>query len=182
MLFRRITRFLIGSMLLTSTLLIGLYGCTANTQSNRVPAYEPSVTYGHDPIMTQAYLDNGGDCHFAYPPQLLPKQSWQKIMANLDNHFDDNAELEAEELQIISDYLARLSDKPSLLYRAKNDGAAPIRITQLKYFTWEHHDFPRRWVEDNPEVVSLSNCNACHRTTSRGEMFDEHSVDIPGVW
>ena len=71
MLFQRMARFLIGSMLLTSTLLIGLYGCTPSIQNNSLKIYQPSVTYGHDPIMTQAYLDNCGDCHFAYPPQLL---------------------------------------------------------------------------------------------------------------
>jgi len=175
------SRFTISKLILGSSLLVALYGCTPNIENNNVASYEPSVTYGHDPVMTQAYLDNCGDCHFAYPPQLLPQQSWQKIMANLDNHFDDNAELEADDLQLVSDYLNRLSAKPSLLYRSETDGSAPIRITKLRYFTWEHHDFPRRWVEDNPEVVSLSNCNSCHRTTSWGEMFDEHNVNIPGV-
>ena len=158
----------------------GLYGCTAyNSAMNEIR--ESSVSYGHDPVMTGAYLDACGDCHFAYPPQLLPQPSWQQIMANLDNHFDDNAELESNDWQVINQYLANMGDNEGPLYRISNDGKAPIRITELRYFTQEHHGFPRRWVEDNPEVMSLGNCNSCHITNSRGEMFDEHSVSIPGI-
>ena len=159
--------------LLPSALLVALYaaGCQA----------APVITYGHDPILTGAYLEACGECHYAYPPQLLPPQSWQKVMANLDNHFDDNAELEADDWQTISQYLDQLSGTAAPLYREKYDGKAPIRITELRYFTHEHYGFPSAWVEDNAKVMSLGNCNACHRINARGYMFDEHSIRIPGI-
>lgn len=151
----------------------GFYACNTSAA--------PVIYYGHDAALTGAYLEACGDCHYAYPPQLLPPQSWQKIMANLDDHFGDNAELEAADGQTISAYLDRLSGVATPLYRAAYDGAAPLRITELSYFTHEHYEFPRHWVEDNPKVMSLGNCNACHRVNSRGYLFDEHSVRIPGI-
>lgn len=159
--------------LLPSVLLVTFYGVFAQAA--------PVITYGHDPALTGAYLEACGDCHYAYPPQLLPPQSWQRVMASLDNHFDDNAELEPEDWQTISQYLDRLSGVAAPLYRKKYDGEAPTRITKLRYFAHEHHGFPRAWVEDNDKVMSLGNCNACHRVSSRGYLFDEHSIRIPGV-
>lgn len=29
-----------------------------------------------------------GDCHFAFPPVLLPARSWKKLMGNLKDHFE----------------------------------------------------------------------------------------------
>jgi len=169
-----------GRLIFVFILGSGLYGCTANEKTmNEIR--EPSVSYGHDPVMTKAYLDACGDCHFAYPPQLLPQPSWQQIMANLDNHFDDNAELEPNDWQLINQYLTTMTDDKGPLYRMANDGKAPVRITELRYFTHEHNEFPRHWVEDNPKVISLGSCISCHITNSRGQMFDEHSVSIPGI-
>ena len=159
--------------------LIALQGCSSTAQSS--VSEVPHVGYGHDVDTTIAYLEACGDCHYAYPPQLLPTNSWQNIMANLDNHYDDNAELEDAQWQVISNYLSNMSGGWSPLYRQKYDGKSPERITKLRYFTYEHHDFPSEWVEDNPQVGSFSNCNSCHMTTSRGRLFDEHSVKIPGV-
>ena len=34
------------------------------------------------------YVDCG-DCHKIYPPYLLPKRSWRRIMRTLDNHFGE---------------------------------------------------------------------------------------------
>ena len=46
-----------------------------------------------------AYEEECGSCHMAYPPGLLPGVSWQRLMAELDNHFGDNAEIDALALQ-----------------------------------------------------------------------------------
>ena len=159
--------------------LITLQGCTSAPQSRS--ANSPHVGYGHDVTATVAYLEACGDCHYAYPPQLLPALSWQNIMADLDNHYGDNAELDKEQWQQISHYLTSMTGNWSPLYREKYDGTAPDRITKLRYFTYQHHDFPKKWVEDNPRVGSFTNCNSCHMTTSRGRLFDEHSVTIPGI-
>ena len=60
-----------------------------------------SRTPGVAPVQSQLYAEECGGCHFAYQPGFLPARSWKSIMAGLDNHFDDNAELGAEEHQAI---------------------------------------------------------------------------------
>jgi homoserine dehydrogenase len=46
-----------------------------------------------------------GACHMVYPAKLLPKKSWKKIMANLENHFEENAEVDVDTNFIIRNYL-----------------------------------------------------------------------------
>ena len=49
---------------------------------------------GVAPIHSPIYQEECASCHMAYPPGLLPARSWEKIMAGLESHFGDNAELE----------------------------------------------------------------------------------------
>ncbi len=50
-------------------------------------------------------------CHMAYPANFLPARSWKALLAHLDDHFDENAELEAGDVQVIGAYLnANASD------------------------------------------------------------------------
>ena len=48
------------------------------------------------PVANAKYKEECGSCHFAYQPGLLPARSWEKIMGNLENHFNENAELDQE--------------------------------------------------------------------------------------
>ena len=43
------------------------------------------------------YQKECGSCHMAYQPQFLPQRSWNKMMKNLDNHFDVDATLDAND-------------------------------------------------------------------------------------
>lgn len=45
-------------------------------------------------VANSVYRDECGGCHVPYPPQLLPKASWQAIVAGLDKHFDSDASLD----------------------------------------------------------------------------------------
>ena len=44
-------------------------------------------------------------CHFAYPASMLPEASWEKIMGGLENHFGEDASLDAQTTQHIAEYL-----------------------------------------------------------------------------
>ncbi len=133
----------------------------------------------------KVYREECGSCHMAYPPRLLPAGSWMKIMSGLENHFGDNAELDADTEKSItglllsysadrSDYRGARGFNRSMQY---ND--APVRITQLPDFRRAHHEIPERMVTGNPEVKSFSRCNACHLRAEQGS-FNEHDVRIPG--
>lgn len=162
-------RMIAGSILMSATLAFSLYGLGRTWASS---------TTQPDPL----YLEECGSCHLAYPAQLLPPASWQKIMSQLDDHFGENAELEAESRKAISEYLDSASQQKKGSYRKlfRNLGdKVPDRITELPYFIHEHDEIPSRYIKANDKVASLSQCNACHKRAQQGN-FDEDDVYIPG--
>lgn len=131
------------------------------------------------------YLEECGGCHFPYQPGLLPVVSWEKIMGGLDEHFDENAELDKSDLKTIQNFLLNnaagrvnsgISNKIIAVQRGQ---PMPLRITEMRYFVYEHSELPRKLVQDNPNVRSFSNCDSCHQGAKRGG-YDEHAVRIPG--
>jgi hypothetical protein len=137
------------------------------------------------PVASQLYQEECGSCHFAYQPGLLPEVSWQRIMASLDDHFGENAELGEENRVTIRDYLVSLSagqveqGLPRRISASLGDTTPPLRITETRFFRHEHDEIPRRMVQDNDQVRSFSNCDACHSRAAEGS-FREHEVRIPG--
>jgi len=136
-------------------------------------------------VDNDAYLKECGSCHFAYQPGLLPARSWQKLMATLEDHFGDNAELETDVQQVLTDYLANNAadlspDKFSKkLMRRLLEDETPLRITEIPYFVSEHDDLSNKMVSDNPEVKSLSYCDKCHTRAGQGD-YSEKNILIPG--
>jgi hypothetical protein len=132
------------------------------------------------------YKTECGDCHLAYPPSLLPAESWKGIMGSLADHFGDNAELDPATAEPIARFLAdNAAGKASGKYaerawRATLGQAPPLRISQTDYFRGQHHEIPAKMVTDNPDVGSFSRCEACHGGAERGD-FSEREVRIPGV-
>jgi len=138
-----------------------------------------------EPAAQQEYRDECGACHFAYPPGLLPSRSWNRLLATLAEHFDENVELDPEPKRIIQAYLnshgaehasSRLSRE---VMASLEPGEAPIRITTGTWFLHKHHEVPEQWVEDNPDVVSFSSCDLCHKGAERGR-FRAGEVEVPG--
>lgn len=131
------------------------------------------------------YKEECGSCHMAYPAGLLPAVSWEKIMAGLDNHFGDNAELDDETNRQLKSYLQENASDRAYYRRSRQfndvDGLenARLRITESAYFRHEHDEIPARMVAENPQVNSFSHCNACHRQAEQG-LFDEDDIRIPG--
>ena len=136
-------------------------------------------------VTNKTYLEECSSCHFAYQPGLLPVRSWQKLMATLDDHFGDNAELEIDVQQALTTYLAKnaadlSADKFSKkLVRRLSEDKTPLRITKLPYFVHEHDDLSNKMVSDNPEVKSLSYCDKCHTRAGQGD-YSEKNISIPG--
>ena len=114
-----------------------------------------------------------GACHIAYPPRMLPAESWRAIMSGLGKHFGSDASLDAASASEITTFLEKnastkkheVLDKPLL------------RITETRWFKSEHRKVDERdWK--NPKVKSTSNCGACHTKADSGD-FDEDNVKIP---
>jgi len=138
------------------------------------------------PVNSPLYRQECGSCHFAYQPGLLPNNSWQTIMAGLEDHFGDNAELDAETQKIVLDYLLLNSADKSNYKRSKRivgslkEGKIPLSISDTLYFKHKHDEIPARYVTGNKEVGSYSRCAACHRRAESGS-YNEDEVNIPGV-
>lgn len=137
------------------------------------------------PVQNATYARECGSCHMAYPPGLLPQRSWDRIMNTLDKHFGDNAELEPAIARDIRQYLAQNSADHADYRRSRainhslTPQQVPLRISETPYIKRKHREIPARLITGNKEVRSMSNCQACHRSTDKG-IFNEHSVKIPG--
>ncbi|MBF0135347.1 MAG: diheme cytochrome c [Magnetococcus sp. DMHC-1] len=140
---------------------------------------------GLEPVTHAQYTKECGSCHFAYQPGLLPARSWEKMLAGLDNHFGDNASLEAAIRTDLAGYLtAKAADRSNYsrsikIMRSIRPEETPLRITETRYFTNQHQEIPRRLWADNPEVKSLIRCETCHPDATKGS-YNEHAVRIPG--
>lgn len=122
-----------------------------------------------------AWKQECGSCHVAYPPGLLPQESWRGIMAGLDRHFGENASLPPETVAEISAFLVKNAADAG---RPEQGRAAPLRISETRWFQKEHDDIGAS-VWQRPAVGSPANCAACHRQAEQG-VFNEHGVKIPG--
>ena len=139
-----------------------------------------------NPVKNDTYQEECGSCHFAYPPGLLPSQSWKKLLdaKALENHFGENAELDADTLKEIRDFaLENAADKSYYkrarkIAKATENGEAPLRITEIRYIKRKHHDIPEKMIKGNKDVKSLSYCDRCH-TEAKNAVFDAETVRIP---
>ncbi len=123
-----------------------------------------------------------GECHFLYQPELLPSQSWMKILNQLDDHFGEEIEIDPDSKKSISDYLKSNGAENSLAKPAVKiirslGNQEPMRITDIPYIHKKHREL-------NPEVLhresigSLSNCIACHTSAEEG-IYEDDNVKIP---
>jgi len=55
--------------------------------------------------MSPKYQQECAACHLAYPPGLLPRQSWIRLMNNLEQHFGSDASIDLKDVQEISVWL-----------------------------------------------------------------------------
>ena len=128
-----------------------------------------------------AWRKECGECHEAFHPTLLPAESWQQIMASLDDHFGEDASLPAEKTDAILAFLkansAETSDSlPANRFRQVN-AARPTEITATPFWTAKHGGIADA-VFLAPPVRSKQNCAACHADAESG-MFAPQSISIP---
>jgi mono/diheme cytochrome c family protein len=136
------------------------------------------------PLLPQ-YQQECAACHIAYPPDLLPAESWRHLMTGLAQHFGTDAALDAASTQAIAGWLAaNAADAGSgtdARTRSPQRPAAPppnLRITRSAWFVSEHGEVSAA-VWKRPSVKSPANCQACHRQADQGD-FNERNIRIPG--
>jgi len=113
---------------------------------------------------------------------MCPVQSWDKILAGLEDHFGEFIELDPESKKVITEYLKANAAEYSSAKRAVKimrslGNRTPLRITQIPYIQEKHHEIHPD-VYKRESVGSLSNCSACHTTAEKG-IYEEDYVKIP---
>lgn len=169
-----------------ATLVIGsgLVFASDDEKGERGHKYEHSY-YDVAPVNNAQYKEECGSCHMAFQPGFLPARSWDKLMSGLEDHFGESAEMDAVDQKVLTDYLKENAadhsnyKKSRSFNRSVARNAAPLRISEVRYFIKEHDELSRRMVQDNPEVKSFSKCEACHQSAEQGS-YDEDQVYIPG--
>ena len=137
---------------------------------SRIDAAGPSVPAGAE-LQTRKECSS---CHMAYPPELLPMRSWQKIMSDLANHFGESAALPEPTRAAIEAYLiANAGDAPGAPNGSSFiDGipadATPLRITDTPVWKSIHEEIPDQFYA-NSRLTSKANSLACHTTTGQDQ-------------
>jgi hypothetical protein len=119
------------------------------------------------------YRQECASCHVAYPPGMLPAESWQRLINNLPRHFGTDASLDAASLKELSAWL----NANAGTYKRIREAPPQDRITTSPWFTREHDEvLAAAWKR--PAVKSPANCSACHAQADQGD-FNEHNARIP---
>lgn len=115
------------------------------------------------PVTHEPTRKECGECHMAFQPGLLPAASWERIMDGLNDHFGEKATLPPDTAAEIRAYLTRNA-------AGRGDGQL-LRITEQRWWVRKHHFRPEIWTRK--DVMSKSNCEACHRGASQGLYEDD---------
>ena len=141
------------------------------------------------PVNNQLYIKECGSCHFPYQPGLLPANAWNKMMVNLENHFNSDASLNEADVQTLTKYLNDNSAEKNMQYKRSNrivsslaKNKIPDSISTTPYMIKKHKDI-RKDLITQPDVKGLFNCMACHTTADKG-IYSERAIRIPnyGKW
>lgn len=136
-------------------------------------------------ISNETVRSECGDCHIAYPPQMLPQRSWRKLMGTLPKHFDEELGLDDETKQQVLRYLLdNAADESEAkaarkFLRGLGSGDTPIRITDTPRWKDKHHELPESVWSDS-RVATKGDCSVCHTEAARGLYDDDDGLRIPG--
>ena len=141
-------------------------------------AWESDPRYSH-------WQEEGSGCHTPHHPSLLPSRSWKRVMAQQENHFEEDLALDEEPLQQITQFLIRYSAEQAYSEAAwKIDhsieaGHAPLRITDTRYWRNRHHEIDEQiWLL--PSVGGKIHCDGCHQDAAAGS-FQDQAISLPGI-
>ncbi len=126
-----------------------------------------------------------GECHKVYPPFMLPRDSWKRLMDGLDEHFNERItelNISKSSRESIRAYLyansAEHSSREIACKMLKSIGShSPISTSKVMYWRETHADItPEVYKRDS--IKSRANCAACHIDFEHANM-DDVNIHIP---
>ena len=159
---KNVLRMFAVALLLTGGLMSVAHAEDDDDEEERMPA-----------VKNVAWQTECGSCHVAFPPRLLPAESWRAVMSGLDKHFGSDASLDPAAAKEIGGFLQKNAGSS----RYASSGKPVLRVTETRWFVREHDEVSdRTWK--NPKVKSAANCAACHTGAESGN-YSEHGIRIP---
>ena len=145
---------------------------------------EPRVKFvGRQLPDNTQWRDECGSCHAVFYPALLPARSWQKIMAEQNQHFGTDLGLDAAtSAAVLAFMMANSADQHQIeaafkIEQSIPQDVTPLRITETPYWVNKHHEIAAAdWA--SPLVKSKNNCVACHSDAEMGT-FEDAAMQIP---
>lgn len=116
------------------------------------------------------------DCHNLFPPFMLPKESWKKLMANQHEHFKEDLELEDSLVQSIEKFLIENSSETStreFSYKITKElgDSGNFIITKTNYWKELHKNISDEEFKSD-KIETKSNCIGCHKDFEKGILSD----------
>jgi len=166
-------------LFLLSALVVPFYLLLSDT-----PLTQSRYSAVHYEKKHQLFVEECTSCHTLYAPYLLPKRSWKKLMANLADHFGDDASLDETDRRSVEAYLLANSAESStkeaahyILNSVKNIKKDIIAISESPYWRDKHASLDKA-LFDSPKVKSKANCKACHRRFENG-IIEDALISLP---
>ena len=126
-----------------------------------------------DSAATVQYREECGSCHLPFPPRGLPPASWQRLMAELDQHFGTDASIDTAASRAIGAWLQANAGREPV----KTAARPLLRMTESPWFQHEHDEIGADAFR-RPGIKGPANCGACHRGAAEGR-FGEHDIRVP---
>lgn len=116
------------------------------------------------------------DCHNLIPPYLLPKQSWQNLLRNQNNHFEEDLELDDTLVKSIESFLIINSAENSTRESSHKinkelSNSNDYSITKTNYWKKVHSSIPEE-IFKSDTIETKSNCVGCHEGFEKGILSD----------
>jgi cytochrome b len=144
----------------------------------------PAVAFVGPTLTDNAqWREECGSCHLSFHPSLLPKRSWEKLLAQQNQHFGVDLGLDSATTASLLKYaLNNAAEKHKTEPAFKIDSSlkaevVPMRITETPYWTKKHREVAASdW--NLPWIKSRANCEACHQDAQAGT-FEDGAMSIP---
>lgn len=154
------------------------YGVITQTEDKPFLAFKGAPLPDNDTWRSEC-----GDCHLAFHPSLLPARSWQRMMEQQEEHFEEDLALDEETIDEIRVFLTENSSEKGLtefarwITREVPANEVPMRITEINYWQRKHKDINEAYWSSSL-VGSKANCSACHRDAEQG-WFEDSNMVLP---
>ncbi|MCK5525201.1 MAG: cytochrome b/b6 domain-containing protein [Thiomargarita sp.] len=170
--------------LIAAALLLTVIAGTLNYFKGYFQQEQPYLPFvGPDLPDNASWREACGECHLAYHPTLLPARSWQRMLTEQHDHFEEDLDLDEETVTKLHHFAIKNAAESMLTEAAWKINhstpleQSPLRITKTSYWIEQHQNIDNN-IWQHPDVNFQGNCGACHLDAERGT-FEDAAMHLP---